>query len=192
MPKLWTDTIEGHRLAVRDAALDATATLVADGGLRSVTMSKLAEVTGVGRATLYKYFPDVESVLLAWHEREVARHLAQLVEARDRSTDPLTQLGAVLTTYSQIARESRGRPDAEMAAFLHRDKHVAWADHDLRAIVRDLIAEAAKIGAVRTDVSPDELASYCLHALSAAGRLPSTAAVDRLVAVTMTGLRRDD
>ena len=30
-------------------------------------------------------------------------------------------------------------------------------------MIRDLVAEAAKSGVVRGDVSPDELANYCLH-----------------------------
>jgi len=38
-------------------------------------------------------------------------------------------------------------------------------------------------------IAPDELAGYCLHALTAAGNLPSEAAVRRLLAVTMAGLR---
>jgi hypothetical protein len=56
-------------------------------------------------------------------------------------------------------------------------------------MVRDLLAEAAATGAVRNDVAPDELASYCLHALAAAGSLPSKAAVRRLVTITLAGLR---
>ncbi|TJV36742.1 MAG: helix-turn-helix transcriptional regulator, partial [Mesorhizobium sp.] len=55
MPKLWNETIDAHRRAVRDACLDTTAALVAEHGLLSVTMSKIAEETGIGRATLYKY-----------------------------------------------------------------------------------------------------------------------------------------
>jgi hypothetical protein len=38
-------------------------------------------------------------------------------------------------------------------------------------------------------VAPDELASHCLHALAAAGSLPSKSAVRRLVTVTLAGLR---
>jgi AcrR family transcriptional regulator len=53
VPKLWTDTVDEHRRAVRDATLDATARLVAEHGLASVTMSKIATETGIGRATLY-------------------------------------------------------------------------------------------------------------------------------------------
>jgi hypothetical protein len=44
-------------------------------------------------------------------------------------------------------------------------------------------------GDVRDDVPPEELASYCLHALAGAGGLPSEAAVRRLVAVMLAGLR---
>src|ERR1039458_1901512 len=78
VPKLWTDTVEEHRRAVRDATLDATAKLLAGQGLASVPMSKIAAEAGIGRATLYKYFPDLESILIAWHERQVASHLEQL------------------------------------------------------------------------------------------------------------------
>ena len=69
MPKLWSETIEAHRRDVRGAILDTTAELVAEHGLLSVTMSQNAEATGIGRATLYKYFSDVEAILVARHER---------------------------------------------------------------------------------------------------------------------------
>jgi AcrR family transcriptional regulator len=189
VPKLWTDTIETHRHTVREATLDATATLVAERGLRAVTMSQIAEATGVGRATLYKYFPDVEAILLAWHEREIGGHLEQLAKARDAADDPGMQLEAVLEAYALIAQESRGHHDAELAALLHRDEQVVRAEHHLRILVRDLLIAAAAAGLVRDDVATDELVAYSLHALSAASRLASKAAVRRLVAVTMAGLR---
>src|SRR5260370_17236908 len=80
MPKLWNKTIEAHRQAVHEATLNTAAVLVAKHGLRSVTMSQIAEETGIGRATLYKYFPDVESILVAWHQPHVAHHLEYLAE----------------------------------------------------------------------------------------------------------------
>ncbi|MEV6386879.1 TetR/AcrR family transcriptional regulator [Nocardia xishanensis] len=56
---------------MRDALLDTTAELVQEHGLASVTTTQIAEATGIGRATLYKYFPDVESIPQAWHERRI-------------------------------------------------------------------------------------------------------------------------
>jgi hypothetical protein len=56
-------------------------------------------------------------------------------------------------------------------------------------LLRDVLRDAAQAGEVRDDVAPDELAAYCLHALRAAGSLPSEASVRRLVTVTLAGLR---
>lgn len=189
MPRLWNDTIVTHRRAVRDATLDTTAALVAEHGLRSVTMSQIAEMTGVGRATLYKYFPDVEAILLAWHEREISGHLEQLTEARDSAMEASERLEAVLETYALISHGSHGHHDADLAAFLHRDEQVTRAEHRLHKMIQDLLAEAAAAGGVRDDLAADELATYCLHALAAAGSLTSKAAVRRLVMVTLAGLR---
>jgi AcrR family transcriptional regulator len=189
VPRLWNQTIEAHRAAVREATLDTTAALVAKHGLRSVTMSQIAEATGIGRATLYKYFPDVEAILLAWHERQIAGHLQQLAEARDHTGQPGQRLHAVLEAYALISHESHGHRDSELGAFLHRDGQVAHAEQQLRGMIRDLLAEAVRSGNVRDDVAADELAGYCLAALSAARTLPSKDAVRRLVTVTLAGLR---
>lgn len=189
VPKLWNETIEEHRRAVRTAVLEATVALVAEQGLRGVTMSRIAEETGIGRATLYKYFPDVESILLAWHERQITGHLHQLAELRDGPGGAGERLAAVLDTYAFIQHRRHGH-GAELSALLHRGEHVLHAERHLHGFVRDLLAEAAAAGEVRDDVAPDELATYCLHALAAAGGLPSEPAVRRLVAVTVAGLRR--
>jgi AcrR family transcriptional regulator len=185
VPKLWNETIDEHRRAVRDATLDATAALVVEHGLTSVTMSRIAEKTGIGRATLYKYFPDVEAIVSAWHERQIAGHLRQLTEIRDRAGDPGERLEAVLQGYALIQHQHRGH-GGELAATLHRGGHVVGAQQLLWEMVRDLLVAAD----VRDDVAPGELASYCLHALMAAAALPSKAAVNRLVVVTLAGIRQ--
>jgi len=189
VPRLWNETIEAHRRAVNEAIMETTWALVTEHGLRSVTMSRIAEETGIGRATLYKYFPDVEAILLAWHERQVTGHLEHLAELRDEAGDAAERLEAVLEAYAIISHESGGHHDADLAAFLHRDEKVARAQQQLRYMFRDLLSEAAEAGDVRVDVGPDELASYCIHALTAASSLPSEAAVRRLVTVTLAGLR---
>jgi AcrR family transcriptional regulator len=186
VPRLWNETIEAHRREVREATLDAAAALVAEHGPRSVTMSQIAAETGIGRATLYKYFPSVEAILVAWHERQISHHLEYLAKVRDEADDAGEQLAAVLEGYALIAHEHHG---SELAAALHRGEHVARAQHQLTQLIHHLVTEAAKTGDVRDDVAPTELASYCLHALGAAGSLPSKAAVRRLVKVTLAGLR---
>ena len=189
MPRLWTETVAGHRAAVREAALDAVAALVVRHGLRGVTMSQVAEDAGIGRATLYKYFPDVDAMIAAWHERQVTAHLDRLVAARDAAGDACDRLAAVLHAYAGIAREPHGRHGAELVASLHGSAPVAEAHDQLRRLLRDVLADAVGSGHVRDDVAVEELVGYCLHALSAAGDVPSAAAVRRLVVVTLAGLR---
>ena len=191
MPKLWNETIEAHRRAVRDAILETTWALVAEQGLRSVTMSQIAEKSGIGRATLYKYFPDVEAILLVWHERQITSHLAQLAEVRDKAGAVAERLEAVLETYALISHErySHEHPGPELAALLHRGKHVTGAQQQVHHMIKDLLTEASETGVIRDDVAPEELASFCLHAFSAASSLPSEAADRRLVTVTLSGFR---
>lgn len=185
MPKLWNETIEAHRSAVRDATLDTTAALVAERGPTGVTMSEIAERTGIGRATLYKYFPDVESILVAWHERQVGAHLAQLLAAAP-GADAAGRLAAALGAYAMIHYE---HPVHELAAAVHRGEEVGHAERHLTDFLAGLIGEAAAAGHLRDDVAPAELARYCLAAATAARGLPSQAAVRRLVQVTLAGLR---
>jgi AcrR family transcriptional regulator len=189
MPRLWTQTIESHRREVGDAILDTTATLVAEHGLRGVTMSQIAAEAGIGRATLYKYFPDVESILVAWHERHVAGHLVDLEQLSQEADDPRQALDTVLGAYALLVFE-RGRQSGgtDVAALVHRGDHVAGIEQRLRRFFGDLLAEAARAGYVRRDVGATELADFCLHALNAAANAPNKAAVRRLVEVTLAGL----
>ncbi len=186
MPKLWNDTIEAHRREVHTAILDTTAALVAEHGLASVTMSQIADKAGIGRATLYKYFPDVETILVAWHGRRITDHLGHLAEVRDRTEGAGERIRAVLEAFALISHERHG---TELATLLHRGEHVARAQRHLSDFVKDLLVDGVASGDVRDDVATGELAAYCLHALTAASSLPSKAAVRRLVAITVAGLR---
>ena len=189
VPKLWNETIEAHRQSVRDAIMDATAALAAERGLLSVTMSQIAEETGIGRATLYKYYSDVETILAAWHERQITGHLLYLAEIREQAGGVGERLQAVLEAYCLIAQQSHRQHNAELATFLHRDKRVARAQKQVRDMIRDLIIEGIHRGELRNDIAADELTTFCLHALTAAGSLPSKPAVRRLVTVILAGLR---
>jgi AcrR family transcriptional regulator len=188
MPRIWSQTIEAHRDAVREATINATAALVAMHGLTGVTMSQIAKDTGIGRATLYKYFPDVESILRAWHERQIDQHLEELLQVRDQTTGAAERLETVVTAYAKAISHRRAHDD-DLAGMLHRGEHVTAAHRRLREFLRDLIADATAAEAVRQDIPADELTLYCLHALAAAASLHDPAAVERLVQTTLTGLR---
>lgn len=189
MPKLWNETIEAHRRDVQSSVIDATAALIAENGLLSVTMSRIAEDSGIGRATLYKYFPDVESILVAWHERQMSAHLQHLTVVKDNAGSPVDRLSAVLEAYALMVHQSAKHHGNPLSALVHRPDRTAEPELQLHHMVQGLIADAISSGALRSDVPPNELAIYCLNALGAAGQLPSKAAVRRLAYITVHGLR---
>jgi len=187
VPKLWTETIESHRREVREAILDATAALVAQRGLLSVTMSQIAEETGIGRATLYKYFPDVEAIMIAWHERQITSHMHHLMSLPDQASSPGERLAAVLRNYAVMSRHQDG---TELSALLHHGEHVLRARQHLSDYIQALLVQAVQSGEVRDDIAPAELVNYCLHALQAASELQDEGAIHRLVEVTLAGIKR--
>ena len=128
---------------------------------------------------------DGEAILVAWHEHQVTSHLEHPAQVRDQAGGAGERLEAVLEAYALIAHEHHG---TELAARLHRGEHVARAQQQLSDLIRGLLTEGAKTGDLRDNVASDELASYCLHALTAANSLPSKAAVHRLVTVILAGL----
>ena len=189
VPKLWTQTVEAHRHEVRQAIMDTTSALVSEQGLRSVTMSEIAEKTGIGRATLYKYFPDVETILHAWHQRHIDAHIEHLTAVRDRATTANERLESVLAAHALHIHETRNHHENELSALVHRGEHVAHAQRQLRDFIEALVTDAAKTGSVRDDAAPGELAEFCIHAVGAAQDLASKAAVQRLVYVTLDALQ---
>ena len=187
MPKLWNDTIDTHRLAVRNAILDAAARLAEQHGLSAVTMLAVAETAGIGRATLYKYFTDLPAVLAAWHERHVAEHLRQFHQVIDDDGRPILQrLEWIVMSFARMSFLQRG---SGMAAMLHASDHARHSKQHLSRMLGQLIQEAVNAGHVRTDVPAEELAVYCLSSLGGAADLPSDEAVDRLVAITLSTLQ---
>lgn len=176
-----------HRHAVREATLEATAELIENDGISAVSMTRVAGKAGIGRATLYKYFPDVDALLAAWHERQVTQHLAHLAAVRDEAAGTGRELQAVLEAY---ALTNYGRPGGEAPAFLHQNDHTAHAAQHLRGFIQELINAGAAKGVVRSDMDSGELADYCLHALGAASALSSKEAVPGLVKVVLNGLAR--
>lgn len=173
--------MSAHRSAVRGAILDAAVSLAVEHGVLSVTMSDVAASAGVSRATLYKYFPDVQSILQAEHHRQMAGELDELHAVEAAGGDAGEQLQQVLRIHAMMVHRHH---DSAIAGVLQQSGAVQHKEQFLEAIVR----KAADDGRIRTDIDPAELTRFCLHALSAAGQADSEADVNRLVRLTLDAL----
>jgi AcrR family transcriptional regulator len=185
MPKLWNETIEGHRNAVARAIMDTAATLALSEGLHALTMARIAQEAGIGRATLYKYFGDVEEILAAWHEHQIAVHLSALEEARLGAPTPLAALEAALVTYGGLQHRPH---DHALAALLHNLPHVQRAHARLQNLVAGLVDAAVKSGEISSSASPAENARYAIAAMAAVEHAGNRAALHRLVSTILRGM----
>ena len=78
MPKISAPTLEKHRQETTDRLLDAFSELVLSRGYAEVSLADVAAQAGLARTAIYNYFPDRETLLFAWTDREVRRSLAIL------------------------------------------------------------------------------------------------------------------
>ena len=81
----------GDEQLATDELLDAAGRAFAELGVSRATMVDVAQAAGCSRATLYRYFPNQQSLHLAFVQRATLRIAAQLAADRDAgAADSLT------------------------------------------------------------------------------------------------------
>jgi AcrR family transcriptional regulator len=159
MAEDWRDTLETHKARYRERIIDAAIELVAEEGVAKASMAALAQRAGIGRATVYKYFPDVEHALLAHVEREVDDCHAALLAVHAREHTPVGRL--------------RGCIEALLSYFASQGHRLSWvtleqADLSSAAVSRlrtlmtnlpqpfiETIASGMASGGLRGDLRPE-------------------------------------
>jgi AcrR family transcriptional regulator len=133
----------------RQAVLDAAATLLRTEGPGAVTHARVAEVAGVGRATVYRHWPEPEDLL---HEA-VARKAAE-IEVPPAELETAERLRLVLEDVR--SRLTHGEGSVQFATLM---AHSTW-DQTLRRALMQVSARAqAVVDAVLRDaVGRGELA----------------------------------
>jgi AcrR family transcriptional regulator len=127
--------VQSHRQEVRQAILDAVGQLVEQQGVLAVTMSEVAERAGIGRATLYKYFPDVQTLLAAWHQQHVLSHLQVLTALRDQGGSPGAQAAGGARGVRPDLPTRSPTPDSQLGALLHQGPEIGHVQRQLQEVV---------------------------------------------------------
>ncbi|WP_434446972.1 TetR/AcrR family transcriptional regulator [Lentzea sp. E54] len=148
-----------------------------------------ARLAGVGTGTLYRHFPTREALAAAVYHDEVAA-----------LCDRARQLQGTLPAAEALATFLRGMVDhIDAHQGLARTLATLMADHSgtlaedsqaLEQAVADLVAAAARDGAVRDDVDSGAV-MMALHGIGAAHDRPRwRAEADDLITLVLDGLRR--
>jgi AcrR family transcriptional regulator len=94
----------------RQQIAEAALSLVADQGLRRLSIAAVARRVGLVPSGIYRHFKSKDDVLAAVLDRIEERLLANVHAARDESDDPLVCLKGVLMRHIRFIREGRAIP----------------------------------------------------------------------------------
>jgi len=149
-----------------------------------VPLDEIAALAGVGPGTVYRHFPSKEELF----EAVIAARVRDLIDdARSRAgdADPGDAFFGFLGRFRQEAAAKRDLPDAIAIA--------GPLQHDLHAALDVLLRRAQQAGAVRPDITTQDLIVLLKGLLRSINDLPSGAAdqalTDRLHTVVADGLR---
>jgi AcrR family transcriptional regulator len=142
----------------RCAILDATAELLAEGGMAAVTMEAVAARAGVSKGTVYKWWPTRGAVALDAFMESVQDVLA-FPDSGDVETDMVSQVQVLLGLFRDThagpfltALIGQAQTDPEMGEAL-RDR---WLN-PRRRIAGDVLRRAIDRGELRPDVDVETL-----------------------------------
>lgn len=137
--------------ATTEAIIEATFQVLLSEGYGSLTTTRVAERAGVSVGTLYQYFPDRRSLVMALKARYFAQLLSAMegVQALPAAGDVRGVLRAVLSALVRVKRES---------APLSRALRAPMAELDGAGFVRETLEQFAAVvlAKVAPFVPPDE------------------------------------
>ncbi|WP_442818375.1 TetR/AcrR family transcriptional regulator [Streptomyces sp. NBC_01237] len=153
------------------------------------SLEDIARRAGVGIGTLYRHFPNRHALMNAVFQEALSALLErsrELAGAEQPCRALVEWLGAIVTH----AGEYRGLAQALMSASRDETSALAQCHTPLREAGARLLSRAQESGAVRADVSIDDLLQLTNAIALAAEQTPDDPALaDRLLLLTLQGLK---
>jgi AcrR family transcriptional regulator len=172
VPRIWDESVASHKERLRATIIDAAIDLVRDRGRNDVAMSAIATRAGIGRATLYNYFPDVDHILAAYVVDEFDRFHASLDAELADTVGALARLTVVVTATVQYLASGRHQAGAAIMGLDDFSPPAQQLVDGVMAGFRErlvaVVDEAVTAGLLRPDIDPGFLALGLHHLLGAA------------------------
>jgi len=172
----------------RDQLLEVAARVFASADAEP-SLRSIAREAGVGIGTLYRHFPNRESLVDAVYRDQVAR---LTVGARDLLTEypPVVAMRRWMDLFGQWVATKNGMLDTLAAMVESGDITHAQTRTELLAAVDDILEAGRGTGEFRTDVSADDIAAGLIGIFTVVAKPPERdPRAGRLLNVLVDGLR---
>ena len=175
---VWGGSLSAHRTRQAEHIALVAMGIIATDGIAGLSMSALAEGAGISRQTLYKYFPDVDSVLTALAAAGSAG-IAELAQRIDVDPDPRVGLRLFIEAVLEAAVAGHPSP-AALAAALPAGERAAMREHEEAAelVMVQLLERGREDGSFRAGLDPDLDGRIIYRAVLGAHDLAATDGID--------------
>ena len=176
MAESWEDTRGAHRGRQAASIAASALSLVTEHGASALSMAAIADVAEVSRQTLYRYYRDVDAVLVGIAEL-VTSHDEAFAELISEQPDPRSQLDLIASTAS--GDDHGDQNAAALLAVLPPAGREVIAQHHARAcdLLSDVLQSGIDDGSFRRDLRPSTDAPLLLGLLAAADPSKSERAI---------------
>ncbi len=172
----------------RERVLDAARKVFSAGG-PDASLEAVAREAGVGIGTLYRHFPTREALFEAVYRREV-QQLADLAEKLKEQADPVEGLRRWMRSNVRFVATKKGMLQA-LALAVDKDSPLfAYSFDRLTQAVGGLLARAVAAGAIRADISAEDVLRALVGLSYMQDQPGSQKSVLRVVDIFIDGLRK--
>jgi AcrR family transcriptional regulator len=151
--------------AARDAILDVTFDLLRDQGTGTITIDAIAEAAGVGRQTIYRWWPTKGAVVA----EAMARGARAIVPTRDTGSFSGDLVSFLTDSFAGLQDPGTRRVLRQLASGAVHDEHVAEVLAEFtaqrRAALRTLLERGVASGDIAATADLDMLADLAYGVL---------------------------
>ena len=167
MTTSWDRSRRAHRSRQAASIASAALALMTDHGASALTIAGVADAAEVSRQTVYRYYADIDAVLVGVAEL-VTSHDAAFERAVHDEPDPWSRLELIARTTASSAHGPEAT--ATLAAALPPQAREILDAHEgrIRTLLADVLRAGVDDGSFRPDLAPDDDARLILGLLTAA------------------------
>lgn len=151
--------------------LDALQTLLEDKDIKNISVSEIARAAGMGKGSLYYYFPSKDAILEALVERDYEKPLKTAKNLAGKADiSPFTRMAMIFqacrnsSAQFRLGRDSAGAVSAPEQAFIHQ-KYLTYLISEMKPVLTEIIRQGIEGGEIHFD-RPAALAEIVLIILA--------------------------
>ena len=151
--------------------LDALQTLLENKNIQTISVSEIAQTAGIGKGSIYYYFPSKEAILEALITRNYEKPLETAKNlAKQTNISPFTRMAMIFqacrTSSFEFLRQGQANSaiSSQEKAYLHQ-KYLSHLVLELKPALTAIITQGIEIGEIHFDY-PSALAEIVLIVLS--------------------------